>query len=137
MKRLLIILCIPAVLLLGGPSEGYAFDGTDLQELRATNRCVKCDLREAKLKGTDLNEANLRGAKLWLADLENANLSRANLRGADLSIANLVRANLTDTDLTNTVLEEIQLTDARLCRTKMPRGVGCRTISGQDTGSSG
>ena len=42
MKRLLTILCLPALLLLGGPSEGYAFDETDLKQLRAMNHCAKC-----------------------------------------------------------------------------------------------
>ena len=92
MKRLLIIFCIPAVLLLGEPSEGYAFEETDLQQLRAMNYCHKCNLSEA-----NLFEANLSGA-----DLRGANLREANLWRADLSWANL--------------------TDAIFCRTKMPRG---------------
>ena len=93
MKRLLTILCIPAVLLLGGPSEGYAFDETDLKKLRAMNSCEKCDLREADLKG--------------------ANLSQADLSGADLSEANLSGAKL----------KNVKLDGAILCGTKMPWGV--------------
>ena len=69
MKRLLTILCIPAVLLLGGPSEGYAFDETDLQKLLAMNHCVNCDLRKANLKGADLRWADLDGADLSGTDL--------------------------------------------------------------------
>ena len=73
MKRLLTILCIPAaLLLLGGPSEGYAFDETDLKKLRAMNSCEKCDLREADLKGANLSQANLSGAKLKNVKLDGA-----------------------------------------------------------------
>ena len=103
MKRLLIIFCIPAVLLLGEPSEGYAFEETDLQQLRAMNYCHKCNLSEANLSFENLRWANLRWANLFEANLFEANLSGADLRGADLSWANL--------------------TDAIFCRTKMPWGV--------------
>ena len=102
MKRLLTILCIPALLLLGRPSEGYAFDKTDLKQLRAMNYCHKCDLSEANLSFENLRWANLSGADLRGANLREANLREANLWRADLSWANL--------------------TDAIFCRTKMPRG---------------
>ena len=129
MKRLLTILCIPAVLLLfGGPSEGYAFDEASLKKLLAMNHCPKCDL-----SGADLKWANLRGANLSGADLRGANLRETNLSEADLSGANLERvnlsgaylsgANLTDTDLTTTVLGQTKLNNAILCRTKVAWGV--------------
>ncbi len=103
MKRLLTILCIPAaLLLLGGPSEGYAFDETDLKKLRAMNQCEKCDLQEANLWMANLWMANLSQANLSQADLEKANLKRAKLSEAKLS-----GANLTDVDLTNTVLGKL------------------------------
>ena len=54
MKRLLTILCMPALLLFGGPSEGYAFDKLSLKKLRAMNHCPKCDLSGASLSGTYL-----------------------------------------------------------------------------------
>ena len=107
MKRLLTILCIPALLLLGRPSEGYAFDKTDLKQLRAMNYCHKCDLSEANLSFENLRWANLRWANLF-----EANLSGADLRGANLREANLWRADLSWANLT----------DAIFCRTKMPRG---------------
>ena len=53
MKRLLTILCIPAVLLLGGPSEGYAFDEASLKKLLAMNHCANCDLSGADLSGAN------------------------------------------------------------------------------------
>ena len=112
MKRLLTILCIPAVLLLGGPSEGYAFDEVSLKKLLAMNQCEKCDL-----SGADLSKANLQ----W-ADLSGANLSKANLSGANLTRANLREANLREANLWRADLSWANLTDAIFCRTKMPRG---------------
>ena len=97
MKRLLTILFIPALLLFGGPSEGYAFDEASLKKLRAMNQCEKCDLQEANLWMANLSQANLSQA-----DLEKANLKRAKLSEAKLS-----GANLTDVDLTNTVLGKL------------------------------
>ena len=92
MKRLLTILFIPALLLFGGPSEGYAFDEASLKKLRAMNQCKKCDLQEANL---------------WMANLSQADLEKANLKRAKLSEAKLSGANLTDVDLTNTVLGKL------------------------------
>ena len=149
MKRLLTILCIPAVLLLlGGPSEGYAFDELSLKKLLAMNRCAKCDLSGANLKKANLYKANLEGANLRganlykanlskadlreanlskayliLANLKEANLSGADLSGANLKWANLFKTNLTDVDLTNTELGKTKLTSAILCRTKVAWGV--------------
>ena len=117
MKRLLTIICIPALLLLGRPSEGYAFDKTDLKQLRAMNYCHKCDLSEANLSFENLRWANLRWANLFEANLFEANLSGADLRGANLREANLREANLWRADLS-----WANLTDAIFCRTKMPRG---------------
>ena len=124
MKRLLTILCIPAVLLLlGGPSEGYAFDELSLKKLLAMNRCAKCDLSGANLKKANLYKANLEGANLRGANLYKANLSKADLSGANLKWANLFKTNLTDVDLTNTELGKTKLTSAILCRTKVAWGV--------------
>ena len=117
MKRLLIIFCIPAVLLLGEPSEGYAFEETDLQQLRAMNYCHKCNLSEANLSFENLRWANLRWANLF-----EANLFEANLSGADLRGANLRETNLSGADLRGADLSWANLTDAIFCRTKMPRG---------------
>ena len=106
MKRLLIILCIPAVLLLSGPSESYAFDEASLRKFRATNHCANCDLSGASLSGANLMKATLSGA-----DLKGANLSGAILSAADLSGANL---------------RNVRLEEAILCRTKVSWGVESR-----------
>ena len=66
----------------------------DLDQLKNTNQCPRCDLRRADLRRADLSEANLRGA-----DLRWANLSGADLSGADLSGVRLIGANLSGADL--------------------------------------
>ncbi len=48
-----------------GVSGALAFDPADLEKLRATNSCVKCDLRGADLQAemyVDMTNANLTGA---------------------------------------------------------------------------
>ena len=46
-----------------------AYKQADLDKLRATNKCARCDLR-----GDDLSNANLRKAELHEADLSEAKL---------------------------------------------------------------
>ena len=137
MKRLLTILCIPALLLFGGPSEGYAFDRTDLKKLLAMNSCVSCDLSNAKLnweylKGANLKGANLKGANLYNTTLDDADLSGADLRYADLRKASLIRTNLTDANLSGVSLGEAWFQSAILCRTTVPWGVENRDCSTWD-----
>ena len=86
---------------------------------RANEPSIRPDLREAKLDGRNLSQADLSGAYLRRAslmrtDLSGANLTQAdlgqttlfeaNLRGANLSGANLAYASLDDVDITNTNL---------------------------------
>ena len=104
-------------------------DAEELEKLKETGRCIKCNLINAKLSGanlpgvnlsgadlnrasligTDLSGANLSGAKLTWADLSGADLSEANLKGANLSWANLIRANLPKADLSGADLSEANL----------------------------
>ena len=83
------------------PSKARAYDEADLDKLKSTNACMKCDLSKANLEG-----AKLQGAKLQGANLEAANLQGANLNGADLFGANLFRANLEEANLSATNLEK-------------------------------
>lgn len=72
------------------------------------------DLRDANLKGMDLQQiclvsahlhgANLEGADLRSADLRSVSLSNANLRGAKLSVAMMTHASLDGANLSNTEL---------------------------------
>lgn len=72
----------------------------NLEELKRTNVCTKCDLSGANLAGMNLQHANL-----LLTNLSEANLSGANLSGADLGYANLEFTNLSEANLTGANLE--------------------------------
>ncbi len=100
-------------------ANGHAFEAEDLEKLKETGRCIKCDLFGAKLIGADLSEANLEGANLIRANLSGADLNGANLVGAkpigaDLQGANLSRASLNGADLRFAVLIGTNLTGAVL-----------------------
>ena len=79
----------------------------DLEKLKKTNGCEKCDLSRANLKGADLVGTYLAGA-----DLRNADLRGANLDGADLRHA----------DLRGAYLGGVNLKEAFFCETTMPDG---------------
>jgi len=71
-------------------ADAHAFEAADLEKLKETGRCIKCDLFNTKLiganlPGVNLSGADLNGASLIKADLSGANLSGANLAHADLS----------------------------------------------------
>ena len=90
MKNLAVLL---AFLVTNG-SQVSAFDTADLQKLKDTNYCRKCDLSNADLvngylKGTDLNGANLNSANLKGANLKGANLKHTKLHFAFLWYADL------------------------------------------------
>jgi len=96
-------------LVLVSVSHVHAFEEKALKNLKAFNKCKKCDLsgadlhrqylKKAGLTESDLRGANLKKAKLsWFmykAKLGNADLSHADLTGADLRAGNLKGANLT------------------------------------------
>ena len=136
MKHIYTFLCL---LLLSGVGQVGAFSEADLEKLKATKECNKCDLRgadlsrldiywakltEANLSGANLTNANLGGARLIGANLTGANLTGANLsrtrlqwanlKGANLSEADLRYANLISADLTNANLEGANLEGANL-----------------------
>jgi uncharacterized protein YjbI with pentapeptide repeats len=102
------------------------FDEKQVQALKKTNNCPKCDLSGAKLNDLDLSYADLSGANLSGADLTNsvlyqANVSKANLSGANLTNVNLFEANLTGATLTNanltkTYVAQATWTDGRRCK---------------------
>lgn len=73
---------------------------------------VEADLRNAYLNGADLAEANLTEANLERAYLIGAKLNKAQLTGANLVEARLNEADLTGADLTNAVLTKVDLTRA-------------------------
>lgn|GEM_PF-325461 len=103
---------------------------------RKQNLNIPPDLREANLRGMqldnailrdcDLSGANLSGASLKEADLSKATLNETNLSGADLSRANLYRAkmrrcNLTGADLRQVVMYQANLSYANLSRANLSK----------------
>ena len=124
MKRTLTALTVAATMF---ASSASAFDREDLQKLKDTIQCERCDLM-----GADLSDANLRWARLWAADLRQADLSGALLDNAELRIANLSGANLPGARLNGADLRSANLSgadlimtymnDAILCNTTMPNG---------------
>ncbi len=80
-------------------ADAHAFEAEDLEKLKETGRCIKCDLFNAKLIGANLPGVNLSGADLNRASLIKADLSGADLSGANLSGANLAHADLSGADL--------------------------------------
>jgi len=104
----------------------YAFDEKQVQALKKTSKCMKCDLSGAKLNNIDMeyadvSSANLSGADLSNSVLSNANLSKANLSGANLSGTNLSFANLSGADvskatLTNVFLDQATWINGKMCK---------------------
>ena len=70
-----------------GMQQAQAFDREDLKRLKETNKCPKCNLQGANLKGANLEYVNLQGANLWKSNLRGANLEAANGRIVDVDIA--------------------------------------------------
>ena len=103
-----------------------AFDEKQLQTLKKSNACKKCDLSGAKLNNLDMSYVDLSSANLSGADLSNAtlfggNLSKANLSGANLSGANLFEADLSGADiskanLSKTYLDQATWTNGKRCK---------------------
>ena len=95
----------------------FGFDDKQVQALKKTNNCKKCDLSGAKLNNLDLSYADLSSANLSGADLSNtvlfgANLGKANLSGANLTSVNLFEANLSGANVANANLTKIYLDQA-------------------------
>ncbi|MGR3295117.1 MAG: pentapeptide repeat-containing protein, partial [Candidatus Bathyanammoxibius sp.] len=133
-RRSLIVVCFVvaaglAPLDTGGTSgRAYGYSEADLERVKNTNACPKCDLSGADLSGADLVVADLRSVNLsgaslkdawmsnaWLtgANLRDADLSGANLEGADLGGADLRGANLTGTILTVVSVKGADFTGAK------------------------
>ncbi len=128
-----------AALLVTVAANAHTFEAEDLEKLKVTGRCIKCDLfgakliganlpgvnlsgadlNRARLIGADLRGANLRGANLTWADLSGANLSEADLSGANLRGTNLIRANLSGVNLSGANLSNASLKGATLIKAKL------------------
>ena len=97
-----IFLSVFALLLLTGC-------GSNVDKLKETKECVKCDLTGADLSRAYV-DGYLSGFDLTGANLTGADLTGANLTGATLTGATLTEANLTGANLTNAYLNTADLT---------------------------
>ena len=89
-----------------------AYKEADLEKLKTTGSCERCDLSGADLYEIDLFKANLSGANLAGADLTLADLTLANLtRGADLTGAVFDETNLSGADLRYATVDDDALDD--------------------------
>jgi len=93
----------------------------NVEKLRETNSCKKCNLQWVSIPMGELQGANLRGANLyraflWGTDLSGADLKGANLRKVNLEEADLKGANLTEANLTEANLRKVNLKGANLRR---------------------
>ncbi len=99
---------------LGISSQASAFNAQDLEQLKATGSCPRCDLSDANLERTSLKKANLRDANLSKAALSQADLSGADLTGANLESATLNSAILSTTSFTGANLKSTSFENADL-----------------------
>jgi len=95
-KLSMLVVHICLLSMVGFSGQVGAYDEKDVEKLKATGNCQKCDLSEANLMW-----ANLSGAKLEGADLGGANLTGAKLEGANLEGAKLCRTTMPDGTMVN------------------------------------
>lgn len=117
--KLTISATLLAIAGLGLVGQANAFNPQDLELLKTTRSCPRCDLSgvdltQVNLEGVVLREANLRGAKLEGSNLRNADLTGVNMEGAVLNNTNLQRASLTGAILKSTSFENADLSFASL-----------------------
>jgi uncharacterized protein YjbI with pentapeptide repeats len=101
----------------GFAEQALALNQIDLDQLKATTTCPRCnlsgaDLTQLNLAGANLRGADLSGATLSQANLTNADLTGANLEGAILNSVNLSGASLTGANLKSASLENADLSYA-------------------------
>ena len=85
---------------------------------------VAADLRNVKLKGIKLCEADLGEAQLQGADLSEADLCDANFESADLSGTQFQRANLSGANLSHANVRDANFSQARLVAANFFGSVG-------------
>ena len=107
------------LILTGIAWQAVAFSEVDLEKLKSSLKCPKCDLAGAdlsgaKLAGANLTYANLDKARFFRAELAGANLSEAVLTGADLFNADLTGVDLSGANLIDAYMEDTNLQDANL-----------------------
>jgi uncharacterized protein YjbI with pentapeptide repeats len=112
--KLKIVATIALLGCFGFAERAFALNQLDLDQLKATTTCPRCNLSGADLTKLNLSGANLRGADLSGATLSQANLTNADLTGANLEGALLNSANLGGASLTGANLKSASLENADL-----------------------
>jgi hypothetical protein len=120
----MVIICFFATLTVVG-----GFDEKQVQALKKSNACKKCDLSGAKLNNLDMSYVDLSSANLSGADLSNSTLFGGNLAKANLSGANLSGTNLFEADLSGADLSKANLTKTYLDQATWPNGKRCKVGS--------
>ncbi|WP_138505171.1 pentapeptide repeat-containing protein [Nostoc sp. PA-18-2419] len=122
--KLKIVTTVVLLACFGFTGQTFASNVQDLEQLKATKTCPRCDLSGAdltqlNLSGAVLRGANLSGATLSQVNLTNADLTGANLEGAILNSANLSGASLTGANLKSASLEKADLSYAGFMSTNL------------------
>ncbi len=105
-----IVVFLITVCFLAASTVSYGFDEKQVQALKKTNSCKKCDLPGVKLSNLDLTYVDLSGANLSGADLTNTVMQSANLFEANLKGANVTNANFT-----KTYFDQVTWTNGKRC----------------------
>jgi uncharacterized protein YjbI with pentapeptide repeats len=123
-KDLMIIVFI-AVFFLSLSSLSYGFDEKQVQSLKKSNNCPKCDLSGANLANLDLTYADLSGANLTGADFSNTVLSNANLTNANLTNGNFTNVNFFEANLKGADITKADFTKAYFDQATWINGKRC------------
>ena len=91
-----------------------AYNPADLELLKQTNACIRCDLSGAPLSGLYLVGANLRESNLSRAVITQSNLAGVDFSGASLEAANLAGSNLAGASFTGANLRSASLVNTNL-----------------------
>src|SRR5919199_1436897 len=97
----------------GLATAAHAANPGHLEQLRTTNSCPKCDLRDAQLTAANLQKADLSSAQLRGVQLSGAVLAGASLRQAKLGTRQQDKKTVV-TNLQNADLQGAELTAADL-----------------------
>jgi uncharacterized protein YjbI with pentapeptide repeats len=119
---------------LGMVQTAYGADPRDVQRLKQTGECERCNLVGADLRNANLRDAKLKDANLEAANLSGANLQNTNFKRANLRAVNFRNAIIRDTDFSEANLKdamidyrELEQGDAKVCNAIMPNGIQKKT----------
>jgi uncharacterized protein YjbI with pentapeptide repeats len=134
MKRIVYIAAAGISVALGMIQAAQGADPRDIERLKQTGECERCnlvgaDLRNANLRDAKLKDANLEAANLSGANLQNANFKRANLRAVNFRNAIIQDTDFSEANLKDAMIDyrELERGDAKVCNAVMPNGIQKKT----------